>query len=518
MVIVFSGCSLAELQPQRVREMRAAWITTVFQLDYPKTASTNPTAITEQYRQLLIQLKASGINTVFFQVRTAGDAFYASRIVPWSRFLTGKEGMGPDDQFDPLPRFIELAHEYNIEFHAWLNPFRVTTNLDTSLLAKHHIYLRHPEYTFEYAGKLHLDPGNPAVRAHFLNVVEELLDNYELDGIHLDDYFYPYPKGGKGIPDTASFDRYGKAFFDITDWRRANVNTLIRELHQLVKQKQAFLALSVSPFGVWRTIEKDERGTPISSALSSYDDLYADALLWSAEGWVDFIIPQLYWEIGHPTADFGQLLNWWVNKVDGKKLIIGHAAYKSNPADKASWENPEELLDQYRLTLSRPEVAGNAFFRAKNLNYLNLRSSLDSFKRLYSPPVLLPELKTELPRTTVDIKFLEPEVNGGFVQLCWRVPRKTELPQGLHPKQYALFRFEGFREEMNLEKARLLFVSERLSKEKKYCFTDRLPAADEYYSYAVAAIDHYNRILPDSTVYTLIYQDRKVRIVAPRAD
>ena len=223
LIIQIFSCSNTHSQtPKRERQVRAVWIATFFQLDFPQTNTTNQVALTEQWRQLLRQLKSTGVNTVYFQVRPSGDAFYQSDLVPWSRFLAGQEGLGPDNNFDLLPTLIEMTHEQGMEFHAWMNPLRASPNQDTSSLERQNVLLDHPDWAFPYGNRFYFNPGLPEVRWHLLEIVQEVLTNYDIDGIHMDDYFYPYPASGEIIPDSASFRLYGESYFNIEDWRRSN--------------------------------------------------------------------------------------------------------------------------------------------------------------------------------------------------------------------------------------------------------------------------------------------------------
>ncbi|MEM1215835.1 MAG: family 10 glycosylhydrolase, partial [Bacteroidota bacterium] len=278
------------------RELRAAWVATVLNIDYPRSPSTNPIALKEQYRNMLDQLKDLGLNAVIVQVRPAGDALYPSEYAPWSAYLTGRQGAPPKDDFDPLAFMIEETHRRSMEFHAWINPFRASMNLDTASLFLTHPINTHPNWLVTYGTKMYFNPGIPEVRNHLVDVVGELVDNYNLDGIHIDDYFYPYPIKDVPFPDADTYRFYGRLSSSIEDWRRSNTDKLMEALHERIKMTRPSVSFGVSPFGVWRNkSEAAPKGSDTRAGATSYDDLYADVLKWVNRGWVDYVMPQLYW-------------------------------------------------------------------------------------------------------------------------------------------------------------------------------------------------------------------------------
>ena len=303
-------------------EFRGAWLHTVFQGQYKNQN-------TEQNKAYLIgqldSLRKVGVNAVIFQVRPQSDAFYASELEPWSRYLTDG-GNAPRPFWDPLQFMIEQCHERGMELHAWLNPYRVTSN-SKQTLPQNHIYHRHPERFIRYDGKLYFDPGQPENREFIGAVVDDIVARYDVDGIHFDDYFYPYPVKGKEFGDDASYRRYGNGM-DRGDWRRHNVDLLIEDLHRRIAAAKPWVRFGISPFGIWRNQSSDPRGSR-TSGLQNYDALYADVLLWEEEGWIDYLLPQLYWELDHRAASTRELLGWW-NENSGEKrhLYIGQDVKK----------------------------------------------------------------------------------------------------------------------------------------------------------------------------------------------
>ena len=299
------------------QEFRGAWLHTVYQGQYKKQT----TAQNQAYlRNLLDSLQLTGVNAVIFQVRPQADAFYDSKLEPWSRFLTD-DGAKPKPYWDPLQFMVEECHKRGMELHAWLNPYRVTTNAKQTL-PKGHIYHKHPERFVRYDGKLYFNPGLPENREFIGKVVEDIVSRYDIDAIHFDDYFYPYPAKGKDFDDAAAFAKYGKGMAR-DDWRRHNVDLLIEELNTRIKKLKPWVRFGISPFGIWRNKTSDPRGSD-TNGLQNYDALYADVLLWEEKGWIDYLLPQLYWELDHKAASSRILADWWnENSGHNRHLYIG---------------------------------------------------------------------------------------------------------------------------------------------------------------------------------------------------
>ena len=294
------------------QEFRGAWIHTVHQSQYAKMTTDETKAyLCDQ----LDKLKAAGCNAVLFQVRPSADAFYPSELEPWSRFLTGTAGKAPSPYWDPLQFMIEESHARGMELHAWLNPYRVTTSKNEKL-PKNHIYYKHPERFVAYDGKLYFDPGQPENRSFIESVVKDLITRYDFDAIHMDDYFYPYPVDGLDFPDSKSYKKYGEGM-DRGDWRRHNVDLLIEGLHEVIEAQKPWVRLGISPFGIWRNKTSDPRGSD-TNGFQNYDGLYADVLLWTEKGWVDYMLPQLYWTLEKKVASSEKLAYWWNDNANGR--------------------------------------------------------------------------------------------------------------------------------------------------------------------------------------------------------
>ena len=320
-LLLFFICFSNDLQagaPVRKREFRGKWFQSVNGHFQGMTTAGMQQELTRQ----LNELKKDGVNAIFFQVRPECDALYQSRFEPWSRFLTGVQGQAPSPYWDPLAWMVTECHKRGMELHAWINPYRAKTK-GTTALSPHHIAMRHPERVFSYDGLYILNPGNPLNREYICRIASDIVRHYDVDGLHIDDYFYPYHVAGQVIDDEKEYRQYGGGFKDKGDWRRDNVNRLIRQMHDSIRSVKPWVKFGVSPFGIYRNkqsapgVGSDTRGT------QGYDDLYADVLLWVKNGCVDYCVPQLYWQIGHPTADYKTLISWWNKNASNRPLFIG---------------------------------------------------------------------------------------------------------------------------------------------------------------------------------------------------
>lgn len=347
------------------REFRGAWMHTIGQSQY---ASQSSGECQEYLRGQLDRLQAAGVNAVLFQVRPSADAFYPSELEPWSKYLT-KGGKAPEPYWDPLQFMIDEAHARGMELHAWLNPYRVTTSKNETL-APGHIYHKHPERFVKYAGdgKIYFDPALPENREFIAAVVLDIVNRYDVDGIHFDDYFYPYPAGGKDFPDAKSYAKYGNGM-DKGDWRRQNVDQLIELVHGTIRESdRPWTRFGISPFGIWRNKASDPDGSD-TNGLQNYDDLYADVLLWAENGWIDYLIPQLYWELEHPKASSLKLADWWAQAVTPEcHLYIGQDVEKTmSKPGIAPFEEPNQLRHKIEITRSNPAILGNCWWPAYSI-------------------------------------------------------------------------------------------------------------------------------------------------------
>jgi uncharacterized lipoprotein YddW (UPF0748 family) len=392
-IILTATIFQANLQAQNIsQEMRGIWVATVANIDWPSRPGLDAATQQAEAIEILDQQKAHGMNAVFFQIRPAADALYDSNLEPWSRFLSGRQGNPPHPYYDPLQFWIEEAHKRGLELHAWINPFRATFSPDEYLHPAHTMN-RHPEWLLKYGERFYYDPGIPSVRQHLLNVVGDIVTRYDIDGMHMDDYFYPYPLAGIDFPDTLSFQRYGSGIpEELGDWRRENINKVIKSLNDTIKYHKPWVKFGVSPFGVWRNIASDPRGSDTRAGVQCYDDLYADILLWEHLGWVDYVLPQIYWTTQDLPANFIKLINWWNETAHNRHLYIGHGFYRINQRG-SFWENPSEIPNQIRMTRELEYTLGSVHFSSKHFNRTDLLGVADSLKNdLYCLPAITPNM------------------------------------------------------------------------------------------------------------------------------
>ncbi|MDL2211051.1 family 10 glycosylhydrolase [Bacteroides sp. OttesenSCG-928-M17] len=424
-----------QAQQHPKREFRGAWIQAVNgQFQGMSTEKMQKTLIEQ-----LNALHEAGINAVIFQVRPEGDALYDSPYEPWSRFLTGVQGKVPMPFWDPMTFMIEECHKRGMEFHAWINPYRVKTNLRTQLAANH-IYHKHPEWFVEYDNKLFFNPALTESRKHICKIVTDIVTRYDIDAIHMDDYFYPYPVPGLEYPDEASFARYGTGFDSKADWRRNNVNVLIRQLNETIKGVKPWVKFGISPFGVYRNQSSDPMGSN-TQALQNYDDLYADVLLWAREGWIDYNIPQIYWHVGHPRADYETLIHWWARNTENRPLFIGHSVM--NTVQNADPENANinQLPRKMALQRSYQTIGGSCQWPASSV-IENAGKYKDALMVEYHKyPALVPVfdfIDNKAPGKVRKVKNVWTE--DGYI-LFWTEPKaETEMDKAI---QYVVYRFEN---------------------------------------------------------------------------
>ncbi len=344
---------------QNKREFRGAWIQAVNAQFQGLSKETMQETLTYQ----LNELQKDGVNAIIFQVRPECDALYKSNIEPWSRFLTGTQGVNPG--WDPLAWMVTECHKRGMEIHAWINPYRAKTK-GTTALASNHICVKNPQSYFEYSGQYILNPGIPSNRDYICKVAADIVERYDIDGFHIDDYFYPYPVAGENIPDASQFAQYNTGGFkDVRDWRRDNVNLFVKQLSETIHSVKPWVKFGVSPFGIYRNKKSDPANGSDTNGLQNYDDLYADVLLWVNNGWVDYCVPQLYWEIGHKAADYATLINWWNRFCGNRPLYIGEDIERT--AKYADLQNPNQnqMPAKYKLHDKMKNVQGTVLWYAK---------------------------------------------------------------------------------------------------------------------------------------------------------
>ena len=470
---VFAQVQTGSAYPKR--EFRAAWIQSV--------NGQFRGMPTEKLKQNLIgqlnSLQKAGINAIIFQVRPEADALYASRLEPWSRFLTGVQGKAPEPYWDPMQFMIDECHKRGMEFHAWINPYRTKTTLKSEL-APNHVYNVHPEWFVTYGDQLYFDPALPESRRHICMVVSDIVSRYDVDAIHMDDYFYPYPIKGKDFPDDASFARFGGGFSNKGDWRRSNVNVLIKKLHETIREIKPWVKFGVSPFGIYRNESSDPLGSK-TKGLQNYDDLYADVLLWAREGWIDYNIPQIYWHIGHPVADYETLVKWWARNTENRPLFIGQSVM--NTLQNADPKNPSinQLPRKMALQRAYQTIGGSCQWPASAVveNAGKYRDALIAEYHKYPalPPVF-DFMDNEAPAKVRKMKPVWTE--DGYI-LFWTAPKyKEEMNRAV---QYVVYCFND-KEKVNIDDPSHIVA---ITRDNFY----KLPYEDgkTKYRYVVTALD-----------------------------
>jgi uncharacterized lipoprotein YddW (UPF0748 family) len=393
--IVISVCAFAQQMHLSLArpvdyEFRGVWIATVDNIDWPAKGMVN---VDDQKAEFIRQLemhKANGMNAMIVQVRPSADAFYPSKYEPWSQWLTGVQGKAPSPYYDPLKFMIEETHRRGMEFHAWCNPYRADFQIGKSSIAPHHITKTHPEWFLTYGDKKYFDPSNKDAQQFVVSVIADIVKRYDVDAIHMDDYFYPYRIAGKEFPDQAAYERSGTSLSK-DDWRRSNVDSIISMLSRAIKKEKPWVKFGISPFSVWRNKDQDPDGSDSKASQTNYDDLYANVLLWLRKGWIDYVAPQLYLEIGNSKIAYEKLLDWWSKHTYGRHLYIGQGIYRAGE-NNAAWRNPKELPEQIQLLRQYPNVQGSIYFSSTTFDR-NPNGWNDSLKNnYYREPAQIPPM------------------------------------------------------------------------------------------------------------------------------
>lgn len=469
LALLCAGLTLA--QPKR--EFRGAWIQCVNN----QWTGIGRERMQQTLTYQLDELQKAGVNAILFQVRAEGDALYPSRLEPWSRYLTGQQGLAPNPYWDPLQWMVQQCHKRGMELHAWINPFRAKTKGTPALTSPY--YRQFPDRFFEYDGLWIFDPGIPENRAYICHVATDIVRRYDVDGLHIDDYFYPYPVAGLPIPDNQSYAQYGRGM-DRNDWRRQNVNNFIRDLHDSLRAAKPWVKFGVSPFGIYRNRKSLPTGSD-TNGLQNYDDLYADILLWVREGWVDYNIPQIYWQIGHPTADYQTLIQWWSLNAGQRHLYIGQDVERTVKFPDTTNPQTHQIYQKYNLQRSLPNIQGSCQWYAKACvdNPQNYTTTLrEIYHRYPSLQPSMPWIDDQAPRKVRKVKPIW--TSDGYI-LFWRAPKaKTPMDEA---RRYAVYRFLPG-EEVNLNQPdHLMAVTSDTYFKLPYL------DGDVRYTYAVTALD-----------------------------
>ena len=465
------------------REFRGAWLHVVGPIQWMnKTPAQQKKFINEQ----LDLLEEAGCNAVIFQVRPAADALYKSNYEPWSMYLTGKRGKAPSEDWDPMEYMIEEAHKRGMEFHAWINPYRVTLGSET--LPDNHDSKKNPERYFKYDGKVFFDPAYQENIDFICLVVEDMVKRYDVDAIHMDDYFYPYPVPGKPIPDDASYKKFGNNK-DRADWRRDNVNRLIEQLHRTIKSTKPWVRFGISPFGIWRNKKSDPNGSN-TSGLQNYDALYADPLLWAKEGWIDYLAPQLYWALNHKVAPSGHLAEWWNDHANGVDIYIGIDTNQTMNTTDSKTGASNELDSKIKLHRQLENIQGNIWWHGYWVTE-NLKGVRDKLKNNYQSTLALPPAygdKTKAPEAVKGLKFIRQ--NGELI-LGWDRPEQGKTMKETDAVKYVVYEFLPEENPDDLDNAEAIIS---ISPSNRIVLSDAAGESNlKGNTYVVTAVDRMNR-------------------------
>lgn len=475
LIVLCSGYAEAD-NPKR--EFRGAWLHLIGQTQW---MNKNSDQQQEYIENQFDKLQQAGCNAVIFQVRPCADAAYKSDIEEWSQWLTGKRGRCPDKDWDPLAFAIDEAHKRGMELHAWINPYRVTSS-PKEILPSNHIVNREPARFFRYDGKILFDPAYRENRDYICNIVKDILVRYDIDGLHIDDYFYPYPAPGQKIPDDNSYNKFGNGK-NRGDWRRENVNMLIEQLYHTIKETKPWVRFGISPFGIWRNKKSDPRGSD-SNGLENYDSLYADILLWTEKGWVDYLSPQLYWELDKKVAPSRNLAKWWSDNSNGVDIYIGQDLRLTMNTPDTRAGKKDELDTKIELSRTLPDVKGNIWFHGYWLtdNYKGAsdRLAMNQYSTLALPPVYGDEKDTPY-----SVESIRIEKKGEEEFLEWDAIKNGHTQKAGDVVRYVVYEFYPGESQNISDSSAIVAITPYTSV--------KLPKSSEETIYAVTSLDRMNR-------------------------
>jgi uncharacterized lipoprotein YddW (UPF0748 family) len=492
-------------------EFRAVWIATVDNIDWPSQGNYNTELQKAEFIRQLDMHQRNGMNAVIVQVRPACDAIFPSSIEPWSQWLTGEQGRAPVPFYDPLEFMINETHKRGMEFHAWCNPYRAVFQIGhyTTTIVKHgkhkrrksvwhngssisasHVSMKHPDWILTYGDTKYLDPGNKEVQQYVNDVIRDMLSRYDIDAIHFDDYFYPYRIGGVEFPDNASYLKYGQGT-DKESWRRSNVDSVIKMLHRTIRDVKKNCKFGISPFGVWRNFTKDSLGSDTRAGQTNYDDLYADILLWMKNGWIDYVVPQLYWEFEQKNAPFGVLLDWWGKNHYDRPCYIGLGFYRAGSNE--FWRDKNQLPRQLHAIRSNPQIGGEVYFSSTSF-FRNpygwndtLRENFYDYPALIAPMPWIDSLRPSIP-------VIHSYTNQDSLVIRFEKGKQADTLRG-----FAIYKAEGV---FNIDSARVFrFVSNFQSAQIVFSYRELLN--DPQGRYFVTAISRTNNESDPILIYPL---------------
>ena len=502
-LITSLGIIAQKIDAQPKYEFRGVWVATVDNIDFPSIKYLSTESQKAEFINLLDMHKRNGMNAVVVQIRPATDAFYPSQYEPWSEWLTGMQGKPPSPYYDPLEFMITETHKRGMEFHAWMNPYRAVFNIYKSSVSPTHITKIHPEWFINYGTVKYFDPGNKEVQKYVTKVVEDVVSRYDIDAIHFDDYFYPYRIAGKEFADNASFKKYGNGM-DRDTWRRSNVDSIIVMLGTVIKKEKPFCKFGISPFGVWRNNDKDPEGSNTKAGQTNYDDLYADILLWLKMKWIDYVVPQLYWEFGHKVVGYEVLVDWWARHAYGRQMYIGHGIYRVMEAKSYGWKNKNELPNQIKKLREYTQLQGSVFFSSSSFSS-NPNGWSDSLKNdYYKCPAIIPpmnwidSIKPASPEIFLDTS--KPAIYDYSVDLYFK---QDSLNNRIN--RYVIYNFGDTSNMDNTDPKKIIEIIESGNSYYKFNFQNIPPQQDKI----VIAVTSLTNTNNESELNSYIYFERK---------
>jgi uncharacterized lipoprotein YddW (UPF0748 family) len=469
---------------QPKREFRAVWIAHVSNIDWPSTKTLTVQQQKDEFTSQLDQHKLSNINAVVVQVRPSCDAIYPSSIEPWSEWLTGKQGRYPG--YDPLQFMVDETHKRGMEFHAWVNPYRAVISNTSSSVDTSHVSVKRPEWCITYGNLKFLDPGQPDVRNYVTSVIMDVVRRYDIDAVHFDDYFYPYPQTGLTVADDNTFAQHNRGITNKNNWRRDNVDLLVKMVSDSIKKAKNYVKFGISPFGIWRNKGSDPLGSN-TRGLESYSEIYGDSRKWIQEGWLDYVAPQLYWSIGFAAAPYDALIPWWSGVVpNNRHLYIGQGIYRINTSTSTdqNWLNATEVPNQLRLNRSTPSVSGSIHYSSKQVlrNLLGFQDSLRA--KFYQNPALIPSMRWKDSIAPLAPTGLTATLNANQTQVTLKWVAPNAAADGGKARYYVVYRFL-FGETIDLNKTAAI---RQITANDTTSFTD-VYANPGGFQYIVTAVD-----------------------------
>jgi len=496
LILLFGASLIASDNSSPKREFRGAWIATVVNLDWPNSRLDNTNSQKQQLITMLDNLSVAGINAVMFQIRTECDALYDSPYEPWSYWLTGEQGKAPDPYYDPLEFAIEEAHKRGMEIHAWFNPYRAERRVGNYNLADTHVTVENPGWAIQISSFKFLDPGLPEVREYVTKIVADVVRRYDIDGVHFDDYFYPYPPNQITDQDDSTFAEHNRGFTNRGDWRRDNINLLIEAVYDSINALKPHVKFGISPFGIWKN------GVPSGIVgLDAYNVIYADAVAWMESETVDYIVPQLYWPFGGG-QDYAKLAPWWESMRNGRHYYPGHGLYRSDGNTfSGSLFSSNEIPRQVRFNREHDGIDGSVFFRAKNITTFHSKGFADSLKTdLYYHPSIIPSIawKDSL-YAPVDPpeNFTHTWIDDHAIEFVWDAPPPPAFGDDL--VRYAVYRINSASPPVFPDD--LEYGEHLLSVQMDRTLEDTPPISENPYYYVVTALNrNYNESEPSNEI------------------